>query len=102
MEASSEWRDDRVGGGNGGKLRQNAQGLPDAQAIPVFLAILHLTALLAGFLGGFLGGFLRILLRILLGIRLGPLGVIQGVTQGVLDGVASEETKNEVLEGILG
>lgn len=94
LEASSEWRDDRVGGGNGGKLRQNAQGLPDAQAIPVFLAILHLTALLAGFLGGFLG--------ILLGIRLGPLGVIQGVTQGVLDGVASEETKNEVLEGILG
>lgn len=94
LEASSEWRDDRVGGGNGGKLRQNAQGLPDAQAIPVFLAILHLTALLAGFLGGFLG--------ILLGILLGPLGVIQGVTQGVLDGVASEETKNEVLEGILG
>ena len=94
MEASSEWRDDRVGGGNGGKLRQNAQGLPDAQAIPVFLAILHLTALLAGFLGGFLG--------VLLGILLGPLGVIQGVTQGVLDGVASEKTKNEVLEGILG
>ena len=94
MEASSEWRDDRVGGGNGGKLRQNAQGLPDAQAIPVFLAILHLTALLAGFLG--------ILLEIRLRIRLGPLGVIQGVTQGVLDGVASEETKNEVLEGILG
>lgn len=98
LEASSEWRDDRVGGGNGGKLRQNAQGLPDAQAIPVFLAILHLTALLAGFLGGFLGILLGIRLRILLG----PLGVIQGVTQGVLDGVTSEETKNEVLEGILG